>query len=117
MRELIERTANGLLRPLRRRIVHGVGERFDFTHDRIREVAYQEVLAPRRTLLHGQVAAMNLDNFVVRPKRRLVERFAKPHAWTVLNKESLAELAHEVSGLPSEQEAEDEEAKRFDLCC
>jgi len=66
-------------------------------------------------LLHGQVAAMNLDNFVVRPKRRLVERFAKPHAWTVLDKESLAELAHDVSGLPSEQEAEDEESKRFDL--
>ena len=27
----------------------------------------------------------------------------------------MAELAHEVAGLPSELEAEDEEAKRFDL--
>jgi len=50
------RTAEALEELVRRRIVHGVGERFDFTHDRIREVAYQEVLAPRRTLLHGQVA-------------------------------------------------------------
>ena len=33
-------------------------------------------------LLHGEVAAMNLDNFVVRPKRRLVEKYAKPEAWT-----------------------------------
>jgi type I restriction enzyme R subunit len=66
-------------------------------------------------LLHNQVAAMNLDNFVVRPKRRLVEKFAKRDEWTVLNEDSLAELAHEVAGLPSAQEPEDEEAKRFDL--
>jgi type I restriction enzyme R subunit len=66
-------------------------------------------------LLHDHVAAMNLDNFVVRPKRRIVEKFAKLDQWMVLNDESLAELAHEVAGLPTEQEAEDEEAKRFDL--
>jgi type I restriction enzyme R subunit len=66
-------------------------------------------------LLRSEVAAMNVGNFVVRPKRRLVERFAKPEAWAALNEESLTELAQEVAGLPSEQEAEDEEAKRFDL--
>lgn len=27
-------------------------------------------------ILHGEVAAMNLDNFVVRPKRRMVEKYA-----------------------------------------
>ncbi|HEY5751673.1 MAG TPA: hypothetical protein VIT21_00860 [Chthoniobacterales bacterium] len=58
---------------------------------------------------------MNLDNFVVRPKRRLVEKYAKAEAWQELKTESLAELAREVAGLPSEQEAENEEAKRFDL--
>ena len=58
---------------------------------------------------------MNLDNFVVRPKRRLVEKYAQAEAWAVLTEESLAELAHEVAGLPSELDAEDEEAKRFDL--
>jgi type I restriction enzyme R subunit len=67
------------------------------------------------SLLHGEVAAMNLDNFVVRPKRRLVEKYAKAEAWTVLPKDSRAELAHEVAGLPSELDPEDEEAKRFDL--
>jgi len=36
-------------------------------------------------------------------------------AWTTLPQGSLAELAHEVAGLPSELEAEDEEAKRFDV--
>ena len=29
-------------------------------------------------LLHREVAAMNLDNFVVRPRRRIVEQYAKP---------------------------------------
>ncbi len=66
-------------------------------------------------LLHGEVAAMNLDNFVVRPRRRVVEKYAKTESWTVLSAEALSELAHEVAGLPSEREAETEEAKRFDL--
>ena len=66
-------------------------------------------------MLRDEVAAMNVDNFVVRPKRRLVEKYAEPDAWTTLSDESRAELAHSVAGLPSEQEAEDEEAKRFDL--
>lgn len=65
--------------------------------------------------LHGEVAAMNLDNFVVRPQRRWVEKYAKPDCWTVLTVEELRELAAEVAGLPSELEAEPEEAKRFDL--
>ena len=67
------------------------------------------------SLLNTEVAAMNLDNFVVRPKRRLVEMYAKPEAWTVLSDESRSELGHEVAGLPSELASEDEEAKRFDL--
>jgi type I restriction enzyme, R subunit len=67
------------------------------------------------SMLHAEVAAMKLDNFVVRPKRKLVERYAKPEAWATLTNDSLSELADEVAGLPSELEAEDEEAKRFDL--
>ena len=66
-------------------------------------------------LLHSEVAAMNLDNFVVRPKRRVVEKYARPESWVLLPAESLHELSHEVAGLPSELEAESEEAKRFDL--
>jgi len=66
-------------------------------------------------LLQGEVAAMNVENFVVRAKRRLVEKYAKPEAWRELKVEAFTELAHEVAGLPSELEVEDEEAKRFDL--
>lgn len=65
--------------------------------------------------LHLEVSAMNLDNFIVRPKRRLVERFAKLDAWSRLSNDDLEGLAHEVAGLPSEMESEDEETKRFDL--
>ena len=65
--------------------------------------------------LQKEVAAMNVDNFVVRPKRRLVEKYAQPEAWETLPPEVSAELAREVAGLPSELAADDEEAKRFDL--
>ncbi|HWP35553.1 MAG TPA: AAA family ATPase [Thermodesulfobacteriota bacterium] len=48
--------AQGVEELVRRRLLHGVGERFDFAHDRIREVAYARLLAPYRRLLHRQVA-------------------------------------------------------------
>lgn len=66
-------------------------------------------------LLHREVAAMNLGNFIVRPRRRSVEKYARPEAWTVLPPEALAELSHEVAGLPTELDPEGEEARRFDL--
>jgi type I restriction enzyme R subunit len=66
-------------------------------------------------LLHRETAAMKLDNFVVRPRRRTVEKYSKFDAWTVLSPDALSELSHEVAGLPSELDPEGEEAKRFDL--
>jgi tetratricopeptide (TPR) repeat protein len=48
--------ASGVEEPVRRGVLHGLGERFDFTHERIRQVAYGRVLAPRRRLLHRKVA-------------------------------------------------------------
>jgi type I restriction enzyme R subunit len=66
-------------------------------------------------LLRSHVASMNIDNFVVRPKRRFVERYAKEDAWKTLGPEQVAELVHEIAPLPSEQTDPDEDAKRFDL--
>lgn len=74
-----------------------------------------EVRTVTASLLQAEVAAMNLDNFVVRPHRRLVERFAKPDAWDQLRPDAVAELTRSVAGLPSETDPESEEAKRFDL--
>ena len=66
-------------------------------------------------LLRTEVAAMNVNNFVVRPKRRLIEKYASTEAWNHLDGVAYTELSHEVAGLPTELDAEDEEAKRFDL--
>jgi type I restriction enzyme R subunit len=66
------------------------------------------------TFLHGEVAAMNVNNFIVRPKRWLVEKYGRAEAWDDLGLEQRAELIHEVAGLPSEQADEDQEAKEFD---
>jgi type I restriction enzyme R subunit len=65
--------------------------------------------------LHGEVAAMNVENFVVRPWRHLVEKWARRETWGNLSPQHVAELAHEVAGLPSELPGEPEDAKRFDL--
>jgi len=61
------------------------------------------------------VAAMNIDNFVVRPQRRAVEKFARAQTWEQLGPDSYAELANTVAKLPTEFVDDDEEAKRFDL--
>jgi type I restriction enzyme R subunit len=66
-------------------------------------------------MLHGEVAAMNLDNFVVRPNRRLVEKYVRPEAWDRLSNEATTELSERLAVLPSEREPENEDAKRFDL--
>jgi type I restriction enzyme R subunit len=58
---------------------------------------------------------MNLENFVVRPKRLFVEKYSQPTAWNNLSEQQFDELAREVAGLPSELVDDDEDAKRFDL--
>ena len=91
--------------------------------DRVRQVAAtygnpetdDAVRGALADLLQHEVAAMNLDNFVVRPHRRLVEKYTRPESWVSLPAEALAELSEEVAGLPSELDPENEEAKRFDL--
>jgi type I restriction enzyme R subunit len=64
--------------------------------------------------LRSEVEAMNVDNFVIRPQRRLVEKWRGAEAWTNLTSADLEELAHELATLPNELPSEEEEAKRFD---
>lgn len=66
-------------------------------------------------LLRAEIAAMNLDNFLVRPQRRLVEVYAKPESWDALAIADRDELAAKVAGLPTELDPEKVEAKLFDL--
>src|SRR5262245_23210180 len=51
-----DETARGVEELIRRRVLHTVGERLDFTHDRVREVAYSRILGPRRRAFHRRVA-------------------------------------------------------------
>jgi len=47
--------AESLEELVRRRVLHSVGEQFDFTHDRIREVAYGRLLRERQRVLHARI--------------------------------------------------------------
>lgn len=65
-------------------------------------------------MLQEQVAGMNLENFLVRPQRKLVEKYAGPEAWQTLDLQAQQELADHVSGLPTAVDDNDTEAKLFD---
>jgi type I restriction enzyme R subunit len=75
----------------------------------------EQLRAETAALLHQTVAAMKVDNFVVRPQRKFVDKFAKAQAWQQLGPEDFHELTTKVAGLPTELTDEDEEAKRFDM--
>jgi type I restriction enzyme R subunit len=66
-------------------------------------------------LLHEIVAYISLDNFIVRPKRKYVEKFSQREAWDSLNNDEAMEMANQLSALPSQRRDSEEEAKRFDL--
>jgi DNA-binding SARP family transcriptional activator len=51
-----EQVASAVEELVRRGVLHGLDERFDFTHDRIRRVVHDRILPPRRKLLHRKVA-------------------------------------------------------------
>lgn len=65
--------------------------------------------------LQEQVRGMNVDNLMVRPHRRLVETYAEPSAWQLVDQAAAAEIAATLAGLPSSLRDDDEQAKRFDV--
>ncbi len=65
--------------------------------------------------LHAYVAAMNLDNFIVRPARRYVEPFQVRPRWDHLTLSDLADLRRHIAGLPSQLPDDPEPAKQLDL--
>jgi type I restriction enzyme R subunit len=67
------------------------------------------------TLLREQVAAMPPENFLVRSKRRLVEKYFEEAAWEHLGVQEQGELVNEVAALPSAIADSDQEAKQFDM--
>ncbi len=75
----------------------------------------QQIREGALDFLKTYVGTMNLDNFVVRTKRKLVEKYQVPDAWGTLSDEMRDELVEEVAPLPNAMKSEPEEAKRFDL--
>jgi type I restriction enzyme, R subunit len=65
--------------------------------------------------LRQEVEQMNVNNFIVRPKRKLVEKYTDAKAWEKLNVDERNELVSDVAGLPSELVDDDQDAKQFDL--
>ncbi len=74
-----------------------------------------EVRRAIATRLHQEVSAMNLDNFIVRPHRQLIETYTQAHVWATLTPERLSELTTTLAKLPTELPTDDEASKRFDL--
>jgi type I restriction enzyme, R subunit len=74
-----------------------------------------ELKAQTLAMLRDYVSGMNIDNFVVRPHRRVVERFQVEDAWSEIGDEARHELLDEVAPLPSDRQLGTEPAKRFDL--
>ncbi|MEW8333864.1 MAG: DEAD/DEAH box helicase family protein [Candidatus Thiodiazotropha sp.] len=70
--------------------------------------------------LHNRVSGMSLDNFIVRPRRQVVEKYQKKDIWQQLTTEQLGELERQIANLPTEaeplepDEKEEELALRFD---
>jgi type I restriction enzyme, R subunit len=65
--------------------------------------------------LQTEISGMSLDNFLVRPHRRYVEKYSSGEAWTKVDADAQHELIEHVAGLPSAVVDDDLAAKQFDL--
>ena len=65
--------------------------------------------------LHGEVAAMNRENFIVRMHLEAVERFQERQAWETLSDNDRHTLENDVASLPSQIETDEVESRLFDL--
>ena len=67
------------------------------------------------TQLHGEVAAMHRENFIVRMHLEAVDRFRERTTWEQLSDADRDVLQREVAGLPSGVETDEFESRTFDL--
>lgn len=76
---------------------------------------HEALVASTKSRLHDEVLGMPLENFIVRAKRRSVERFQKEDAWDNLDLEARLALVEDVAGLPTSYDDGALPAKQFDL--
>lgn len=90
----------------------------DLEDDEIK--ALDEVRRYQLDMLHHHVSGMNLENFIVRPKRRYVEPFVARDYWEIIDDSKHTKLETYLSTLPTEaaefngEELNNELANRFD---
>ncbi len=65
--------------------------------------------------LRTEIVGMSLDNFLVRPQRRYVEKYSAGEAWKKVDADARHELIEHVAGLPTSVVDHDLAAKQFDL--
>ncbi|UDL92229.1 hypothetical protein LGH82_13960 [Mesorhizobium sp. PAMC28654] len=83
--------------------------------NRVDPPSLEEVRISALGFLRETVAGLNLENFIVRQKRRTVEKYQADPAWNDIDDEARDELVSDIAPLPSSRELGTEEAKRFDL--
>lgn len=76
---------------------------------------YEDLIGDTKQRLRDEVLGMPLENFIVRAKRRSVERFQTADSWTNLDLEARLALIEDVAGLPSAFDDGALPAKQFDL--
>lgn len=65
--------------------------------------------------LKSEVRGMNIHNFVVRPRRKTVEKYQNDEVWNNLGVDEYTELKEQLSDLPTACRDDDTAAKQFDL--
>ncbi|WP_295623631.1 DEAD/DEAH box helicase family protein [uncultured Nitrosomonas sp.] len=81
---------------------------------RVEDAAVRNFAAQLKDQLHDVVAALDLDNFIIRKQRRAVEQYARQQAWQTLDERDVNVLAEKISGLPA-VDSDDESVRCFDL--
>lgn len=66
---------------------------------------YAELNTYQLDLLHHQVSGMNLENFIVRPKRKEIEPFLERSHWDNIDDAKFTQLESHISELPTEADA------------
>lgn len=66
---------------------------------------YTELNRYQLDMLHHIVCGMNLDNFIIRPKRRAIEPFLDREHWDNIDDTKFTELESQISELPTEADA------------
>lgn len=76
---------------------------------------HDALIGATKDRLRDEVLGMPLDNFIVRAKRRMVERFQQVDAWSNIDLEARLALVEDVAGLPTAYDDGTLPAKQFDL--